>query len=205
MHREIDLAILKADEESIIKSYIILPSTIYGLAEGPLFDAKLANPNSIQVPALIRAAVDRKRAGVVGEGRNLWPNVHIHDLGNLYELVYQHALAGDIGHGRQGYYFGESGEHSLFGLGQAIGNALVAAKIADAAQPTTFTQEDLDKYMGGSSYLGCNSRARADHSRQIGWRPKYGEAGLFESIPKEVESIIARHGTEYKSKGNEKL
>lgn len=113
LHREVDLAVLKADEESHIKAYIVLPSTIYGLSVGPLFDAGLANPNSIQVPALIRAAADRKRAGVVGDGRNLWPNVHISDLGNLYQLIYKHALVGDIGHGHQGYYFGESGEHSL--------------------------------------------------------------------------------------------
>lgn len=59
--------------------------------------------------------------------------------------------------------------------------------------------------MGGSTYLGCNSRARADRSRQIGWRPRYGESGLFDSIPKEVESVIAKYGTTWKSSGNEKL
>jgi hypothetical protein len=31
------------------------------------------------VPSLISAALDRGRAGMVGEGKNLWPNVEIHE------------------------------------------------------------------------------------------------------------------------------
>ena len=60
-----------------IDSYIILPSTIWGLASGPLVDAGIVNPQSIQIPALIRASLGRGRAGMVGEGKNLWPNVNI--------------------------------------------------------------------------------------------------------------------------------
>ena len=62
-----------------LKSYIILPSTIYGLADNPLVQAGIQNPQSIQIPTLIKASLGRKQAGVVGKGIALWPDVHIDD------------------------------------------------------------------------------------------------------------------------------
>lgn len=62
-----------------IDSYIIVPSTIWGLAEGPLVDAEIMNPRSIQIPALINASLDRGHAGMVGAGKNIWPNVNINE------------------------------------------------------------------------------------------------------------------------------
>lgn len=78
-HRDVDLEIIKADKEGYVKAYIILPSTIYGISETPFADAGLCNPQSQQVPLLIRISLDRKAPAMVGEGKNLWPDVHIHD------------------------------------------------------------------------------------------------------------------------------
>jgi hypothetical protein len=98
-HREVDLENVHADAEGefgalsqnfshfmhhlwmkgYVRVYIILPSTIYGLATGRLVDLGIQNPHSIQVPMLIKASIDRGRAGVVGEGKNLWPDVNIED------------------------------------------------------------------------------------------------------------------------------
>lgn len=41
--------------------------------------AGIANNHSMQVPSLILAALDRQRAGMIGRGVNIWPNVHIDD------------------------------------------------------------------------------------------------------------------------------
>lgn len=38
-----------------------------------------------------------------------------------------------------------------------------------------------------STYLGTNSRARAQHSREIGWKPKYGEADFLASIGPDMD------------------
>lgn len=62
-----------------IKSYIVLPSTIYGIASGVLVYQGIQNPHSMQVPQLIRAALARGRAGMVGAGKNIWPDVNIDD------------------------------------------------------------------------------------------------------------------------------
>ena len=60
-----------------VRTFIVVPSTIYGIAQGPLVDLGIQNPYSIQIPALIRASLDRGQAGMVGQGKNLWPNVEI--------------------------------------------------------------------------------------------------------------------------------
>ena len=78
-HRNVDLTIIEADQQGYVRSHIILPSTIYGIAKGPLFDAGVSNPHSIQIPMLIKGSLDRGRAGVVGKGLALWPDVHIDD------------------------------------------------------------------------------------------------------------------------------
>ncbi|KAJ7020329.1 NAD(P)-binding protein [Mycena alexandri] len=192
MHREVDLAITEADEEGYVKSYIVLPSTIYGLAKGQLVDAGLQNPHSQQIPALISAALDRGRAGMVGEGKNLWPNVEIHELADLYTILYDNIVENpDLGHGWNGFYFGASGEHSLLDVGKAIGEALVATGKSDNPEPTTFSQEELDKYFGGS-YLGSNSRCRATRSLSIGWKPTKTTSDMLASIRPEVEALIKK-------------
>jgi len=95
-HRNVDLELLKADREGMspksrievtwsetlifsgyIRAYFILPSTIWGIAEGVLVERGIQNPYSQQVPALVRASLDRGRAGMIGKGKNVWPNVHI--------------------------------------------------------------------------------------------------------------------------------
>jgi len=62
-----------------VKTYIVLPGTIYGIATGSLVDAGLQNPFSQQIPRLVKLSLMRGRAGMVGEGKNIWPNVHVHD------------------------------------------------------------------------------------------------------------------------------
>lgn len=88
-HRELDLHLVKADAQGhyyarglsrinsdhfysparigYVRTFITLPSTIYGVGQGPVYDAGLANKHSIQIPSLIRAALDRGVAGVSRE------------------------------------------------------------------------------------------------------------------------------------------
>ncbi|KAJ7912357.1 hypothetical protein B0H13DRAFT_2007772 [Mycena leptocephala] len=193
IHRDVDLAITTADAEGYIKSYIILPSSIYGLATGRLIDMGIQNPHSMQIPSLISASLDRGRAGMVGEGKNLWPNVEIHELGDLYTTLYDNIVAdADTGHGRNGFYFGANGEHSLYDVGKEVGTALVALGKSESAEPTEFTQAELDKYFGGSTLLGSNSRCRATRSLAIGWKPVKTTSDMLASIQPEMECIIKK-------------
>ena len=101
LHRNVDLEIMKADKQGsyvcwdisclsceltnffrilligYVKTYIVLPSTIYGIASGKLVDLGIQNIHSQQIPALIKVSLARGQAGMVGEGKNIWPHVHI--------------------------------------------------------------------------------------------------------------------------------
>lgn len=109
LHRDVDLLILAADKEGeprpcqthvtracllcgvfthpqpigYVKTYIVLPSTVYGFASGKLVDLGVQNNRSLQIPLAVAASIARKRGGYVGRGLNVWPNVHIDD-GNSY-------------------------------------------------------------------------------------------------------------------------
>ncbi|KAK7044262.1 hypothetical protein VNI00_007984 [Paramarasmius palmivorus] len=167
IHRNVDLEITNADKE-----------------------AGISNPHSIQVPSLIKASLDRKRAGMVGQGKNVWPNVDIHELAELYNLLYDATInnPNKIGHGREGYYFGASGEHKLYDVSKAIGEALVELGISDNGDPTTFTPQEMKKYYNQSNYMENNSRCVANRSRALGWSPKKSTPDLLKSIKPEVEA-----------------
>ena len=85
LHRSVDLAIVEADKQGKLsnpfwvarmkliyglpgyaKTYIVLPSTIYGIASTKLVDMGVQNPRSMQIPALVNASLDRKQGGMVG-------------------------------------------------------------------------------------------------------------------------------------------
>ncbi|KAL0566873.1 hypothetical protein V5O48_015125 [Marasmius crinis-equi] len=194
MHRNVDLEIVRADETGYVRSHIVLPSTIYSIARGPLFDAGISNPYSIQVPALIRASLDRKQAGMIGEGANVWPNVDIHEVADLYSVLYDSIVKNpkQTGHGREGIYFGASGEHRLYDVSEAIGRVLVELGITTTVEPTTFSKEEILKYFKGYTLLGSNSRCRANRSMAIGWDPKKTTKDLLESVRAEVEAWMQK-------------
>jgi len=194
-HRNVDLELINADKEGYVKVYIVLPSTIYGIANGELVEHGIQKPYSQQVPALIRASLGRGQAGMVGTGKNFWPNVDIEEVADLYVVLYDSIVANPAtGHGREGIYFGVSGEHTLYDVGKAIGETLVAIGKSDNPEPTTFTKEEIDKYFGGSSYLGTNSRAVAKRSRSIGWNPAKTTKDLLASVKPEIAAIINNYG-----------
>jgi len=86
IHRDVDLAIVEADKEGYVKSYIVIPSTIYGLAKTRFVDAGIQNRHSVQIPTLIGASIARGQGGMVGLGKNFWPNVEIHERKLLHDL-----------------------------------------------------------------------------------------------------------------------
>lgn len=195
LHRNVDNAIFEADKEGYCRAYIILPSTIYGIAKNALVDAGIQNPHSIQIPLVIKASLDRGRAGVVGKGLALWPDVHIEDVSDLYIVLYDAIITKgteNVDHGIRGYYFGENGEHSWYDISRAVGEAMVELGLTKDPEPTAFSDEELVKYFGSvenGNYWGTNSRCRATHSRALGWKPKYTKQDMLASIKPEVEAI----------------
>ena len=62
-----------------VKVYLVLPAAIYGMASGKLVDLGVQHRHSVVIPLLINIALARGQGGMVGEGKNIMPNVHIDD------------------------------------------------------------------------------------------------------------------------------
>jgi hypothetical protein len=89
-HREIDLLVYKDGGQSgLVDTFIICPSLIYGVGTGPV------KKDSSQVPGVIKYSLEAKRAVTVGNGLNVWNNVHVEDLADFYLLLLEKAIAGE--------------------------------------------------------------------------------------------------------------
>ena len=107
-----------------------------------------------------------KRHGVprhVGRGANLWSNVHIDDLVDLYLLALERAPAG-------AFYYVENGENSMRAACQAIGRML---GLGARTEPMTLEAAAAAWGEGAANYtMGSNSRVRAVRARrELGWAP----------------------------------
>ncbi|KAI0789836.1 hypothetical protein C8Q75DRAFT_762663 [Abortiporus biennis] len=198
-HRNVDLAIEEADAEGYLKSYNVTPSTIWGVPSTPLVDVGIQNTGSIQIPYLIKAGLGRGQGGMVGKGFPQWANVNIDDVADLYIVILNALLTNpdSVGHGREGYYFGENGEHTWYELCKEISKALYELGRGKIPEPTAFTTDELVKYFGSEMFgyfFGTNSRCRANRGRALGWKPTRTTADMLASIKAEVERVIAKSG-----------
>lgn len=71
-------------------------------------------------------------------------------MGDLYSLLYdaiqnKHPKAG---HGREGYYNAGYEEYSMHQLATSLSQGLVALNRGTNTEPSSFTQEELDKFFG---------------------------------------------------------
>lgn len=141
-----------------IRTAVISPSLIYGPGRG-------AHRESIQMPRLVALARKFGIARHVGRGENLWSNVHIDDLVDLYLRVLAHAPAGAS-------YYAENGECSMRQLCAAISRAL---GWDGRTQGMSKDEAIAELGEGPAAYTyGSNSRVRATRARrELGWSPRH--------------------------------
>ncbi len=148
-----------------VRAAVLSPSLIYGTGRG-------AHRDSIQVPRLIALARKSGVARHVGRGENLWSNVHIDDLVDLYLRVLERAPAGAS-------YYAENGEASMRKVCETISRALGYAGRTHGMSK----EEAIAEFGAGpAAYTyGSNSRVRATRARrELGWAPR--RDALLESI-----------------------
>lgn len=155
----IDRAIREASRRGV-RSIVVCPTMIYGNGLGLARD-------SAQIPSLAKRA---KASGVVrhvGKGLNIWSNVHVEDVADLYRLALAKAPAG-------AFYFAENGEASYRAICAAI------ARHLGLGEPQVWPFEEAAKELGenGAAYtFGSNSRVRARRARsELGWQPRHSSA-----------------------------
>jgi nucleoside-diphosphate-sugar epimerase len=138
-----------------VRTYIVFPSAVYGLASGPIFSAGLANRQSRLIPWVTKAAIAHGSMGVFGEGTNVWPWVHIDDTADMYMTLFDVLLENPKGpgHGWEGFYFCETGPLRSGDVAKTIAKALAQlGKIESPAEVLApWTDDDINKYFGGVS------------------------------------------------------
>ncbi|KAJ7091287.1 hypothetical protein C8R43DRAFT_1172096 [Mycena crocata] len=188
VHRETDTMISQASVEGYIRGYVVMPPLIYGRGTG------LFSRTSVQVPALIRAALKLKQAIHVGPGLSMWNGVHVQDLVDLYFILIDDALSGNpkAVTGLECFYFCATDTYSWKQLADTIGQRLYANGAIPTDKSRTLSPEEEADVLGawsGFAY-GSNSRSKAGKAYALGWQPKHHTTGLFDSIDAEYEAVL---------------
>ncbi|KAL8304524.1 hypothetical protein RB597_004324 [Gaeumannomyces tritici] len=208
--RTTDLAILEAGEASGVRTYIIMPPTIYGVGTGAF------NRLSIQVLAIMRAA---RRDGfttlIRGARDQQWGHVNVTDLALLYELILARALESSSSSsssstssstppppsGAKGLYFAVTGHHSWGEvadrvaregrrLGYVASDEVRELPLQEAAGPLGSA---LGGPIGGQGLSAQVAEAAwASHvrtepalARELGWRPRKDRRDFEDSFAAE--------------------
>ena len=154
MRVAIDQSVLAAARDGV-HAIVIRPTLIYGRGIG-------VAATSIQLPKLIDVARKRGVPGHVGRGLNIWSNVHIADVVDLYLLALDRAPAGSL-------FYAENGEASFKAVAEAIGRMLGLGERTDP-----WSIGEAVEALGPGAYLsfGSNCRVRGKRARELGWKPK---------------------------------
>ncbi|RMZ70875.1 nucleoside-diphosphate-sugar epimerase [Pyrenophora seminiperda CCB06] len=182
IHRNVDKIILGSNQASAgkIQSAIVCPPCIYGPGRGP------DNQRSVQVYDMAKFTLKRMKGFVVGNGENVWTQVHVQDLSGLYLALVTAAMSPDGGKAtwnQEGYYFAENGDFSWGDVGRKIGEIAFKNKLINHDGIDNVSKEEADEMRPSGSYLwGTNSRCRAIRAHKLlAWTPK--QKSMFDLLP----------------------
>ncbi|CAI7659069.1 unnamed protein product [Penicillium crustosum] len=188
--RRSDVAIVEIGRRLAVPTFILMSPLIYGVGTG------LFNKLSIQIPAMARGAIQAQRAEVVGDGSQRWGNIHIADLGDLYELLLSKIPLGDnISSGENGIYFTVADEHMWMDIAKGIASVGSATGTLKSGVESVSLQEAADRWMNGNTIFtetvfASNARARSDLARELGWKPKFDASHLQSAIEADMKAIL---------------
>ncbi|KAJ6125536.1 hypothetical protein N7471_012853 [Penicillium samsonianum] len=191
--RVTDVTVVETGISLGVKTYIVVPPTIYGKGDGPF--ATLSQ----QVPNLARLARKLGVAAVIESGKGIWNHVHIADLSTFYGLLFRAVLEQKpwLPSGPEAVFFVESGEHTWLQVSQGIADAMhkkgllatnevKSVSIKEAAAEITGGNESLAEIA-----LASNSRARADFARnRLGWNTPRGLEDFLNHFDAEVAAML---------------
>lgn len=140
-----------------IRSIVIVPTMVYGEGLG-------IKKDSIQLPALTAFSKEKEFGTYFGKGENIWSNVHIEDLADLYVLALEKAKAGSL-------YYAENGSSNIKNLAERISERYQL----QPAQSVTI-QEAVNTFGPAGGYFGfaSNSLCSSHKARtELDWEPKH--------------------------------
>ncbi len=153
-NREVRLStenLVRTAAQSGLRAMVIRPPLIFGHA------------GSIQIPQLFESARKTGQVCYLGHGLNLYSNVHVEDVAEVFCLAAEKGTPGAL-------YHAVAGETNFRTIAEAI------ASVIGCETRSLSYQEACDLW--GASWvdlgLAVNSRCRAPRTRQdLGWIPKH--------------------------------
>ncbi|KAF7319786.1 hypothetical protein MKEN_00761100 [Mycena kentingensis (nom. inval.)] len=190
VHRAADDMIMQASVDGYVRAHIVMPPLIYGRGRGPY------SRTSVQIPALIRAALKLKQSIHVGPGLPMWNGVHVDDLVNLYFVLLDDGLSGanKATTGLECFYLCATDMYQWKELAEELGKRLHAKGAIPTAEARPLKPEEVEGALGAWSDFAyaSNSRSVAGKAYDLGWKPAHptGSNGLFNSIDAEYDAVI---------------
>ena len=182
LHRVVDRIVVDAGSDKS-KIAIVCPPTIYGPGRGP------DNQKSMQAYKAAAAMMQTKQGFVVGNGKNVWHQVHVQDLTDLYILLGEAAANGGAPAtwNNDGYYLAENGEFVWGDILKAIAKDAHSKGFLPEASTKGYSAEETQKVVRFGHYMvGSNSRGESIRGKKLlGWKPYRNS--LMEEVPDVVD------------------
>lgn len=185
-HVNVDKIILSAAEKNPGKIFaaIVAPPAIYGPGRGP------DNQRSIQGPDMAKAVLKRGKGFQVGDGKNIWTEVHVQDLSEVYLGLVTAAIHPEGSKATwndEGFYFAENGEFVWGDIAQKIAKIAADKKLIESAEVDKVGEAEADELRAIGAYLwGTNSRCKALRANKLfGWTPK--QKSFVDTLPELVD------------------
>lgn len=184
-HRQVDKIVLAA-ASNCVKTAIVCPPTVYGPTRG------IGNPSSMQINEIARVFLLHGRAFQVNEGKNIWHQVHVQDLTDLYVCLTEAAVTevSAATWNEKGYYLAEHGAFYWGDICKAMGDyAFCKGAMQEPGAQALDAQATSSIWPRYNFFLGSTSRGEAIRARRLlGWAPY--RPSLQELIPWIVDSEI---------------
>jgi len=165
----IDRLVRKSGIESGIRAVVICPTLVFGQGHG-------LHKESVQIPRLVEQSRKRGVGVHIGQGVNIWSNVFIDDVVDLFVLALEKAPTGS-------FFFAENGEQTFQKIAEAISKNLGFGGKTEPWDINEAMAELGDELVRFG--LGSNSRVRALNARRLlGWKPS--GASVLEAVEKNV-------------------
>ncbi|KAJ5495054.1 hypothetical protein N7539_000170 [Penicillium diatomitis] len=181
IHREVDKIILDMGTQSPkrVHTAIVCPPAISGPGRGPV------KTKSSQAYRLSAAVLTRGSGILIGKGENVWHQVHVQDLSNLFLALGDAAAecGGNATWNEEGYYFAEDGSFVWGDIQREIAKQAHLQGLINSPDVHELNAEEVNKISPTGHYAwGSNSRGHALRARKLlGWEPKMPK--LIDMIP----------------------
>ena len=178
-HRIVDVEVFAAARSGLIRTYLVVPPTVFGRGLGVFAENRM----SIQLPRLVYQSLVNHRALYVGPGKAQWTNVHVADLAELYLLILDGGLRGAAPEGLEGLYYPASEYFTWSDAADRIGQVLHRRGLISSPLATTGLQPGW--------FWGSNVRTKCTNGEKLGWKPTNGgTAEMLEDIEWDAELIV---------------